>query len=485
MWYCRPHGQRYDICPFGSLDRSGSSRASRSSVDMGIGRGTQWSSTAPTTRQVCAVPAAGARGLASGPDTGSACGAGVSLSSPSNNAATDTKKGGKARRPRGTGSLFIRTSRDGHRQWYAKWRHGPRQIKRALGPVREPGAKVGLTRAQAEAELRRLLTGAASTSAAREQLSLAEAGERYVLHVERFRARKRSTVESYRMMLRRHLGPFFAGPSIDGIDRRAVESYQRAKLDSGLSPKTVANHVRFLHGIFRYAIGQEWAGRNPVAGIEHPGDQSGRYEIRALTAEELQELDAAIPEDHLGPTDHILYVTAAMTGMRKGELQALRWRDVDWPAQVIRVRRSYSYGEFTTPKSQRSARAVPMSKHLATELASHRSESAFDSEHDLVFAHPQTGHPYDASKILKRFKQAMSNAGLREARFHDLRHTFGTQMAATGAPLRFIQEWMGHRDYKTTSIYADYAPDPTQGATWAAKAFGTGSQGGVGDKPGS
>jgi integrase len=56
-------------------------------------------------------------------------------------------------------------------------------------------------------------------------------------------------------------------------------------------------------------------------------------------------------------------------------------------------------------------------------------------------------------------------------RFHDLRHTFGTRMAAAGAPLRAIQEWMGHSDQRTTLIYADYAPDLTQGAMWAARAF--------------
>jgi integrase len=77
----------------------------------------------------------------------------------------------------------------------------------------------------------------------------------------------------------------------------------------------------------------------------------------------------------------------------------------------------------------------------------------------------------------------MLRAGLREARFHDLRHTFGTQMAAAGAPLRFIQEWMGHRDYKTTSIYADYAPDPTRGASWAAKAFDIGPATSHDDEP--
>jgi integrase len=383
---------------------------------------------------------------------------------------------GKARRPRGTGSLLVRTSRDGQRTWYAKWRQGQRQVKRALGPVREKGGKVGLTRSQAEGELRRLLADASASGATRETLSMVEAGERYLLHVERFRARKRSTVESYRMILRRHLGPFFAGRSIDAIDRRSVEAYQRAKLSSGLAAKTVSNQVRFLHGIFRYAIGQEWVTRNPVAGIEYPGDRDRTHEIRALTTGELEKLTAAVPDDLLGPTDRILFTTAAMTGMRKGELQALRWMDVDWSAQVIRVRRSYSFGEFTTPKSQRAARAVPMSERLASQLEDHRSSSSYPGERDLVFAHPRTGKPYDASKILKRFKRAMSNAGLREARFHDLRHTFGTQMAASGAPLRFIQEWMGHRDYKTTSIYADYAPDPTQGATWAAKAFGESSE---------
>ena len=61
-------------------------------------------------------------------------------------------------------------------------------------------------------------------------------------------------------------------------------------------------------------------------------------------------------------------------------------------------------------------------------------------------------------RSLKRFKQALTRACVREVRFHDLRHTFGTRMAAAGVPMRTIQEWMGHRDSKTTEIYADYQP---------------------------
>lgn len=83
----------------------------------------------------------------------------------------------------------------------------------------------------------------------------------------------------------------------------------------------------------------------------------------------------------------------------------------------------------------------------------------------------RTGHYYDASKMRERFKKAIKTSGVRDVRFHDLRHTFGTRMAAAGAPLRAIQEWMGHAQYSTTEIYADYAPDQSQGAMWAARAF--------------
>jgi integrase len=72
--------------------------------------------------------------------------------------------------------------------------------------------------------------------------------------------------------------------------------------------------------------------------------------------------------------------------------------------------------------------------------------------------------------VLKRFKAAAHQAGLRPVRFHDLRHTFGTRMASAGVPLRTIQEWMGHPDFKTTLIYADYQPGAEEAAL-VEKAF--------------
>jgi integrase len=147
-----------------------------------------------------------------------------------------------------------------------------------------------------------------------------------------------------------------------------------------------------------------------------------------------------------------------MTGLRQGELLGLRWRDVDWTAQRIRVRRNFVRGEFGSPKSKRSTRSVPLTRRVAAELERLSQDSPYKGDDDLVFAHPLTGKPIDRSKLLKRFKAALKRAEVRPVRFHDLRHTFGTRMAAAGIPMRTLQEFMGHRDFKTTLIYADYAP---------------------------
>jgi integrase len=88
-----------------------------------------------------------------------------------------------------------------------------------------------------------------------------------------------------------------------------------------------------------------------------------------------------------------------------------------------------------------------------------------------VGAHAQTGRPLDRSKVRKRFKEAVRAAGVCDVRFHDLRHCFGTRMAAVGVPMRTLQEWMGHADFKTTLIYADYSPDERRDRDLVARAF--------------
>jgi integrase len=99
-----------------------------------------------------------------------------------------------------------------------------------------------------------------------------------------------------------------------------------------------------------------------------------------------------------------------------------------------------------------------MTDRLARELDGWSQRTIYRSDDDLVFAHPQTGNPLDRSKVTKRFQQACRDSGVRVIRFHDLRHTFATRLAASGQPMRTIQEFLGHADSKTTQIYAHYAP---------------------------
>jgi integrase len=163
-----------------------------------------------------------------------------------------------------------------------------------------------------------------------------------------------------------------------------------------------------------------------------------------------------------------------MTGLRQGELIALRWRDVDWPAARVRVRQNYVLGQFGTPKSKRSTRSVPMADQVAGELDRLYQAAGQPSQDGLVFADPYTGEPLSKPAILRRYRKALAVAGLDSSRrFHDLRHTFGTAMAAAGVPMRTLQEWLGHKDIATTQIYADYSPSAHE-AAYIESAFGAG-----------
>jgi integrase len=113
---------------------------------------------------------------------------------------------------------------------------------------------------------------------------------------------------------------------------------------------------------------------------------------------------------------------------------------------------------------------VPLADRVAAELERHFQRFGYQADDDLVFCHPDSGRPLDRSKLLKRFKAALAAAGARAITFHGLRHTFGTRMAAAGVPMRTLQEWMGHRDFKTTLRYADYAPSAHE-AEQVSRAF--------------
>jgi Phage integrase, N-terminal SAM-like domain len=132
------------------------------------------------------------------------------------------------RRSYGTGSLFVRRE-----TWYGRWWVGNQRVKRALGPVRKPGTREGLTQTQAEREMRRRMESEAAVVRSHDRLTLIEAGERYVDHLEHVVERKRTTIEDYRGYLRRHFDPYFGDRAIERIEPGHVMGYLKRKRAQG------------------------------------------------------------------------------------------------------------------------------------------------------------------------------------------------------------------------------------------------------------
>jgi integrase len=140
--------------------------------------------------------------------------------------------------------------------------------------------------------------------------------------------------------------------TLEKITPDDVVAYIAAKRHAGLAVKTITNHLNFAHGVFRHAVRRGWTTVNPVAASDRPRVVHTDPDIPFLNREELEALLRAVPSDDLlGPTEYMLYTVVALTGLRQGEPVALRWCDIDWTAGVVRVRRTYSRGEWGTEPS--------------------------------------------------------------------------------------------------------------------------------------
>lgn len=378
--------------------------------------------------------------------------------------------------------------------WYAKYRlPDGRQVQRKLGPAwSERGRPTAgyFTKRLAEEWLhdvlhqarRGTLVGMVATGA-----TFADVVAEFLRHAEQDRQLKPSTLRGYRSIISAHLLPAFGERPIEQITSAEVEQWRStlravdgprsrgrpggrsasgsvaaSRLSPALSNNSKNHILMLLHGIFARTCKVYGLPLNPVAAVErHPARLSGDIEV--FSPEEIWALVRAAESEQ----DGAIFLTAAFTGLRLGELIALRWRDIDYTGSILRVRASWAVGALTSPKSGK-VRSVPLAPEVAQALAKLSAREYFAGEDDLVFA-GDTGSYLDDSALRRRYKRALKRAGLRQLRFHDLRHTFGTRMIAK-ADIRRVQEWMGHADIQTTMRYLHYAPRE-EDARLVAEAF--------------
>lgn len=373
---------------------------------------------------------------------------------------TQTVSVSAMKRAYGTGRIFIK-----HDAFYGSWRTiDGKRTTRKLGPVKK--GREGMTKTEAEGVLREMiLTDSARPATEGGDVTVQQLGVMLLAALERA-GRKPSHIESVRYHLKAHINPLLGDLPAGQVLSGDVDRLVTRMLRDGKAPKTIRNVAGTLHSVLAQVLKE-----NPCDMAKLPAPKTEPV-IRFLTQDELERVLTAAPpvdapraERDWWPVVRLLVLTASMTGMRLGELRALRWADLDFGAMKVRIRYSFVRGQMGAPKSRRSVRAVPLASRLVSELEDHHRSSVWNQDSDLVLAHPHTGRPLDRVRLLIHFKAALVRANVRPVRIHDLRHTFATTIAASGeVSMRTLQEWMGHLDARTTQIYADYMPSAREQA---------------------
>jgi integrase len=204
--------------------------------------------------------------------------------------------------------------------------------------------------------------------------------------------------------------------------------------------------------------------RNVAALAQLPRQQ--RTERHPFSAEEARAFIAAAEDDRLAA----LWRLAVTLGLRQGEVLGLRWGDVDLDGATLRVERSLQRidGALVAkePKTNRSRRTLALPRSLVAALRAHRDRQAFEAtaaggrwaDSGYVFV-TQVGTPIDPDNLSKRYKALLKAAGLRDQRFHDLRHAAATPLIAEGLPINVVSEMLGHAQTSTTiNVYGHVLP---------------------------
>jgi integrase len=409
--------------------------------------------------------------------------------------------------------LVVSTTRDGQLVYEAGWRHrlsdgSAKTMKRRLGPAwLERSDDAGLRRRRGRVqpgfldehaaivakdkvvrEVERELAERAATAAldANAPVTFRQIAWAYLDWLTRVKGAKPATIRDHRYLLaepgvahRRgsgvHRGIIMAAlgdrPAVE-VETREINSLLERVAEGDASNRTVNKHRQLICAIYAYASQEATFGltNNPAARADRrPEPERARLDF--YRPREIEQLAAALeagghrdpagaavgPEERAARAaedrqDADLVRVAAYTGLRRGELVALRWGDVDFDGRKVVVRRAVSANVEASSTKSRRAREVPLPDQASEALLRLASRNDFTASDDYVFAN-RFGRRLDGSALRRRFERGRDAAGLRPLRFHDLRHTYGSLLVAGGVDLASVKSAMGHSRITTTERY--------------------------------
>lgn len=384
--------------------------------------------------------------------------------------------------------------------WVAKWRDQTGQHEKRLGPAwTGKGAPIPGTfrKREAQAALEEILveTRRGARRQERTGVTFADVANDWYERGRFERDWSASTQVDYRSVLDTHLIKAFGRKRIETITSDDIQKWRdksALETDADGEPlrarKTVNKIVTQLHAVFEHALDRYGLVVNPVAKVKRLRESNDPDRYDFYSPEEIDLLvTAAAAGKHRDPSrpavseveqalrsledqqDAAIYLTAALSGLRRGELLALRWADVDFEQNSIRVYEGYSANVTGKTKSRKS-RTVPMVDKVATVLKQVKQRGFLTGKTNLVFVGRERTN-VDGSALRRRYIATLDAAGLRQLRFHDLRHTFGS-LAINVASIVQVQAWMGHADIKTTMRYLHHKSRATDARLLSA-AFDT------------
>jgi integrase len=251
---------------------------------------------------------------------------------------------------------------------------------------------------------------------------------------------KPSSVRAYEAALKLHILPRLGPVRLSEVTRNDLQDLADELLADGSSPSKVRNTIMPLRAIYSRAIHRGEVSINPTTGLRLPALEDRKDRI--ATPDEAETLLAVLP-----PGERVVWATAFYAGLRRGELIALRWSDVDLAKSEIRVERGWDPVEGPIPaKSKKGKRKVPIPAALSDYLRELRADSWTEG---FVFGRgPEV--PLQANALVGRTKRRWKAESLAPITLHECRHTYASLMIAAGVNFKALSEFMGHADISIT-----------------------------------